>query len=118
MAGKRKNGQGTVRHRKDGRWEGRHIVGYDEKGKAITKNVLAKTKAACIAKLKKLQAEYNDVPSSKVEPDMRFGDWLKAFHSPKHPEGLRGVDSCSCHPRAGTHSAEQADPGRAAKLSQ
>ena len=80
MAGKRKNGQGTVRHRKDGRWEGRHIVGYDEHGKAITKNVLAKTKAACIAKLKKLQAEYSDVPSSKVKPDMRFGDWLNFWY--------------------------------------
>ena len=35
MAKKRKNGQGTVRHRSDGRWEGRHIIGYDENGKAI-----------------------------------------------------------------------------------
>ena len=34
MAKKRKNGQGTVRLRSDGRWEGRHIVGYDENGKA------------------------------------------------------------------------------------
>ena len=51
MAKKRKNGQGTVRERKDGRWEGRHIVGYDENGKPKTKNVLAKTKAECIEKL-------------------------------------------------------------------
>ena len=28
MAGKRKKGEGTVRLRKDGRWEGRVVVGY------------------------------------------------------------------------------------------
>lgn len=32
MAGKRKKGEGTVRLRKDGRWEGRVVVGYDEAG--------------------------------------------------------------------------------------
>lgn len=76
MARKRKNGQGTVRLRKDGRWEGRHIVGYDENGKPKTKNVLAKTRAECDEKLKKLQAEYGQVAHFKVEPDMRFGDWI------------------------------------------
>ena len=41
---RRKNGEGTIRHRKDGRWEGRIVVGHDENGRAITKNVLGKTK--------------------------------------------------------------------------
>ena len=76
MAKKRKNGQGTIRLRKDGRWEGRHIVGYDENGKPKTKNVLAKTKAECVEKLKKLQGEYGQVAPFKIKPDMRFGDWL------------------------------------------
>ena len=44
MAGRRKNGTGTVRERKDGRWEGRIVVGYDDKGLPKTKSVLAKTK--------------------------------------------------------------------------
>ena len=57
MARKRKNGQGTVRLRSDGRWEGRHIVGYDENGKPKTKNVLAKTRAECEEKLKVLIVE-------------------------------------------------------------
>ncbi len=51
MAGKRKKGEGTVRLRKDGRWEGRVVVGYDEAGNPKTKNVLAKTKKECIEKL-------------------------------------------------------------------
>ena len=41
---KRKNGEGTVRLRKDGRWEGRVVVGYDDNGKPKTKSVLAHTK--------------------------------------------------------------------------
>ena len=41
--GRRNNGEGTLRLRNDGRWEGRVVIGYDENGKAKTKNVLAKT---------------------------------------------------------------------------
>ena len=80
MARKRKNGQGTVRLRSDGRWEGRHIVGYDENGKAKQKSVLAKTKAECVEKLKRLQEEYTEVAPFKVKPDMRFGDWMNYWY--------------------------------------
>ena len=80
MARKRKNGQGTVRLRSDGRWEGRHIVGYDENGKAKQKSVLAKTKAECIEKLKRLREEYTEVAPFKVKPDMRFGDWMNYWY--------------------------------------
>ena len=38
MGRKRKNGEGTVRLRKDGRWEGRVVVGYDEKCLPKTKS--------------------------------------------------------------------------------
>ena len=55
MARKRKSGEGTVRLRKDGRWEGRVVCGYDAKGLPKTKNVLAKTKTECIEKLKALK---------------------------------------------------------------
>ena len=51
--GRRKNGTGGVSHRKDGRWEGRVVLGYDEKGLPKTKNVLAKTKGECLKKLKR-----------------------------------------------------------------
>ena len=44
MAKRRKNGTGTVRKRADGRWEGRVVIGYDDKGLPKTKNVLGKTK--------------------------------------------------------------------------
>ena len=42
-AKKRANGEGSLRKRPDGRWEGRDPV----TGKAIYKNVLAKTQKEC-----------------------------------------------------------------------
>ena len=54
MARKRKAGDGTVRQRKDGRWEGRIVIGYDDNGYPKTKNVLAKTKKECVKKLRRI----------------------------------------------------------------
>ena len=62
MAGKRKKGEGTVRLRKDGRWEGRVVVGYDEAGNPKTKNVLAKTKKECAEKLEQLKEQCGGLP--------------------------------------------------------
>ena len=76
MARKRKNGDGTIRQRADGRWEGRYVIGYDDKGYPKTKNVLAKTKRECTEKLEALKAELGGIKSDKVKPDMRFGDWM------------------------------------------
>ncbi len=57
MAKKRANGEGNIRKRKDGRWEGRYTVGYSEAGKPVMKNVLAKTQKECREKLKKAMEE-------------------------------------------------------------
>ena len=44
MAKKRANGEGSIRKRKDGRWEGFYTAAYDpETGKQKLKNVLGKT---------------------------------------------------------------------------
>lgn len=87
---KRKSGTGTVRLRKDGRWEGRIVVGYNEKGNPKTKNVLAPTKEKCIEKLNALQKELaiNLEQSNKnIKPEMKFGDWIdfwyKNYSKPK-----------------------------------
>ena len=55
MAKRRPSGDGMVRKREDGRWEGRVVIGYDEKGLPKTKNVLAKTKRECQERLKQLR---------------------------------------------------------------
>lgn len=54
MSKKRANGEGNIRKRKDGRWEGRYTAGYHpDTGKRIIKNVLGKTQAEVKDKLKK-----------------------------------------------------------------
>ena len=68
---KRKNGEGTVRLRNDGRWEGRVVIGYDDKGKPKTKSVLAHTKSECVEKLERLKEECGRT-AEKLKPDMPF----------------------------------------------
>ena len=68
MAKKRANGEGSIRKRKDGRWEGRYTAGHDpETGKAIYKNVLGRTQAEVKEKLKTAIKETQSLDQSKVE---------------------------------------------------
>ena len=80
MGRKRKSGEGTVRLRKDGRWEGRVVIGYDEKGLPKTKNVLAKTKGECVEKLKALRETISPTIPSRVRADMSFEEWLDHWY--------------------------------------
>lgn len=49
-AKKRANGEGSIRKRYEGCWEGRYTAGYDIlTGKRIQKGVFAKTKKECAA---------------------------------------------------------------------
>ena len=77
---KRKNREGTVRLRKDGRWEGRVVIGYDDKGLPKTKNVLAKTKSECVEKLKTLKDALAPPASPRIKADMPFGDWMEHWY--------------------------------------
>ena len=43
MAKGRANGEGTVRKRADGRWEGRIVIGHKEDGAPLFKSVFAAT---------------------------------------------------------------------------
>lgn len=79
IAKKRKNGEGTLRLRKDGRWEGRIVVGYNEKSLPITKCVTAKTKTECSTKLEALKDQCGR-SSDKIKPDMPFGDWIDFWY--------------------------------------
>ena len=55
MSKRRKQGEGTLRKRADGRWEARVVIGYDDKGLPITKNVTAMEKSKCLEKLEQLK---------------------------------------------------------------
>jgi len=84
MSKKRKHGDGTVRLRKDGRWEGRVVIGYDDNNKPKTRNVLAHSKTECLEKLNVLREECEKLTgrlSKKAKPDMPFGDWLDLWYN-------------------------------------
>ena len=80
MAKRRPSGDGMVRKREDGRWEGRVVVGYNEAGAPKTKNVLAKSKKECLSKLKGLMEQYHDPISERIQPSMTFGAWLDLWY--------------------------------------
>lgn len=89
---KRKYGEGSIRQRKDGRWEGRVVIAYDEKGFPKAKSVLAKSKWECQQKLEKLKQELK-APIEKLTDDISFGDWMdfwfREFATPRLKESTR-----------------------------
>lgn len=83
MADRRKKGKGSIRERKDGRWEGRVVIGYDDKGLPKAKNVLAKTKAECEKKLDELiKASFSITGKlpGQAKASMSFGDWMDMWY--------------------------------------
>lgn len=80
MAKKRANGEGNIRKRKDGRWEGRCTAGYDSKtGKRIIKNVLGKTQAECKAKLVAAIESAKGIDISRAE-EYTVTTWLRSWY--------------------------------------
>ena len=80
--GKKKNkrGNGSIHLRKDGRWEGRVVIGRNEKGLPKTKNVLARTRRECQEKLKALRDSINSAEPKQPKASMTFGAWLDHWY--------------------------------------
>lgn len=76
---KRANGEGTLRRRKDGTYEGRIFLGYNpETGKPMTKSVYAKTKKLALEKME--SAKLNAVKSHTVNGmsgNTKLADWMR-----------------------------------------
>lgn len=80
MAKKRANGEGNIRKRKDGRWEGRYTAGYDPAtGKRIIKNVLGKTQAEVKEKLVMAMDDAKDLDVARSD-DYTVGSWLTNWY--------------------------------------
>ncbi len=90
MAKRRKRGDGGVSLRKDGRWEGRVVVGYDDKSLPVTKNVLARSKSDCIAKVKNCVLMQDTVVEEGASLEYIISDKNVSFTAGKE---LRGSDS-------------------------
>lgn len=84
---KRANGDGSIRQRKDGSWEGRFIAGINPKdGKAIRKSVYAKTKDECAAKLRAATAALDSgdyFEPSKMTIRKWFEIWISDYCADK-----------------------------------
>ena len=79
MSKRRANGEGNLRKRKDGRWEGRFTAGRDpETGRAIYKNVLGKTQAEAKAKLKAAIEEAKGLDAAKAGR-YTVGQWMEEW---------------------------------------
>ena len=79
MAKKRANGEGSLRKRKDGRWEGRYTAGHDPStGKAIYKNVLGRTKTETAEKLKAAIDASAEMDDTKKR-DYKVAEWLEVW---------------------------------------
>ena len=80
MAKRRANGEGNIRKRKDGRWEGRYTAAYDPTtGKRITKNVLGKTQAEVKEKLAKAIADSQQLDVTKTN-NYTVTTWLTTWY--------------------------------------
>ena len=79
MAKRRANGEGSIRKRSDGRWEGRYTAGRNpETGKPIYKNVLGKTQAEVKAKLKAAIESSANLDVMKAE-QYTTGQWMDVW---------------------------------------
>ena len=80
MAKKRANGEGNIRKRKDGRWEGRYTAGYDSNtGKRVIRNVLGKTQVEVKEKLKAALEEVKGIDVARSE-DYTVATWLRTWY--------------------------------------
>ena len=79
MAKKRANGEGSIRKKPNGRWEGRYTQGIDPStGRAIQKSVSARTQAECKEKLAKAIRDNRGIPASHNE-DYTVAEWYRLW---------------------------------------
>ena len=75
MAKRRPSGDGMVRKREDGRWEGRIVVGHKENGNPIFRYIYADTQKELTAKLWQNITAYQGVDLTE-ECRMTLSEWL------------------------------------------
>ncbi len=109
MAKRRANGEGNIRKRSDGRWEGRYTAGRNpETGKPVYKNVLGKTQAEVKAKLKAAIEESASLDVMNAEQyttgqwmDVWFEDCAKIKVRPSSHQTYRGYIDNHIKPNIG-----------------
>ena len=75
MAKRRPNGDGLVRKRDDGRWEGRIVAGRKNDGSAIYRSVFAEKQSELMPKLNELKAQYAGIRLTE-DSSITLGEWM------------------------------------------
>ena len=109
MAKRRPSGDGMVRKRDDGRWEGRIVVGHKVNGDSIFHYVSAKTQKALMEKMHRCIVEY-DGAELTGDSRMTLGEWLDIWLKecaepsvrPSTYKGYRGYAERNIKPSLGS----------------
>ena len=75
---RRPKGDGMIRKRKDGRWEGRVVIGHKADGTAIQRSVVTKTQKELLEKLNVLKDQYRGVNLTE-EYTITLGEWIEKW---------------------------------------
>ena len=99
MGKRRPSGDGMVRKREDGRWEGRIVIGHKDNGEPIFRYVSAKTQKDLLKKLHQNIEEYWDVnlcEDSKMSLREWLDRWLEEYVAPSvRPPPWRDIEDTS-----------------------
>ncbi len=103
MAKRRKPGSGSLHLRKDGRWEGRCVVGYDEKGHPKDENVPGQNQRGVPEKLKALKESLKgtEPEGARIRHDLRgvagplVSEGVQASHPAQRPRQIMRTASIS-----------------------
>ncbi len=96
MAKRRPSGDGMVRKRDDGRWEGRIVVGHKENGDSIFRYVYAPTQKELSAKLRQHIDSYQGADlteQSRMTLSEWLNQWLENMADTLQPNTLRNYRS-------------------------
>ena len=96
MAKRRPSGDGMVRKRDDGRWEGRIVVGHKENGDSIFRYVYAPTQKELSAKLRQHIDSYQGADlteQSRMMLSEWLDQWLRSTADTLRPNTLRNYRS-------------------------
>ena len=78
MAGKRSNGEGSIRKTKSGSWRGEVMDGYTPDGKKNMIRFTAKTRAEVLDKIRTYRASMD--ACIRIDKKMRFSDWADTWY--------------------------------------
>ena len=88
MAKRRPNGDGMIRKRKDGRWEGRIVIGHKQDGSPIMKYVTTRTQRELVDRLSMLKEQYRGIDIAD-NYNMTLKEWLDKWISEYAEPSLR-----------------------------